>query len=89
MNKILVISVITVSHFVNALWFPHLTPKAYEKEDLLDIFAGQLRSDLYLNTYNFYYLSWCDSTDDDFHKPNSEVINGVTMRDTELVKTPY
>ena len=70
----------------NALWFPHLTPRAYENGEELKIFAGQLRSDHASLPFDFYKLSWCDSVDGHAYDPDSI---GVTMRDIKFVTSPY
>ena len=82
----LIVAILVTRQCVNALWFPHLTPKAYEKKDKLDIFAGQLFSDRTTVPYDFYKLNWCDSTAGHAYDPNSL---GVTMRDTKMVHSPY
>ena len=82
MRKFLVISIFFTFQFANAIWFPHLTPKAYAKNEKLDIFAGQLMSDKATVAFDFYKLSWCNSTAGHAYDPDSV---GVTMRDTKFV----
>ena len=40
MKMFLMTAIMATLQMTNALWFPHLTPKAYEKGDKLEIFAG-------------------------------------------------
>ena len=86
MKYCLIIATLIVQQCVNALWFPHLTPKAYEKNDVLEVFAGQLWSDRTTLPYDFYKLNWCNSTAGHAYDPDSL---GVTMRDTKMVHSPY
>ena len=69
-----------------ALWFPHLSPKGYDKDEVLDIFAGQLMSDRATIPFDFYKLSWCDSTAGHAYDINTI---GVSMTDNKMVESPY
>ena len=86
MKYYFILTTLLAHQCVNVLWFPHLTPKAYEKNDVLDIFAGQLWSDRTTLPFDFYKLNWCNSTAGHAYDPNSL---GVTMRDTKMVHSPY
>ena len=75
-----------LTYCVRSFHFPQMTPKAYDKKEELEILAGQLWSDSSTLPFDFYKLSWCDSTAGHSYDPNSL---GVTMRDTKLVQSPY
>jgi hypothetical protein len=40
---------------------PGLVPKNYEKDDMLDIFVGQMFSQKSSLTFDYYMLKWCEN----------------------------
>jgi hypothetical protein len=47
---------------VAAAWqLPGLVPKNYEKDDMLDIFVGQMFSQKSSLTFDYYMLKWCEN----------------------------
>jgi len=63
-----------------------LKPKTYHKSDKLDVHVGQLWSPRFSYPYDFYKLSWCDSSAG--HKYDPDTI-GVVLRDTKISESPY
>jgi hypothetical protein len=61
-------------------------PKNYEKDQLLDIYVGQLESDQATTTFDFYMLNWCDNGKGLGYDKEKY---GVTLSGTPMHESPY
>ena len=77
---------IVCSVMANALFFSHLTPKSYEKDQVLDVHVGQLISPRTAYPFDFYKLNWCSSVKGRQWDPETV---GVSIRDNKFVESPY